>query len=217
MTAPARTTAPARSTRSAPTRHHGAGSRRARSAAVERAYARRAQRTDRWLALTSDHEAPGSRTRVVVLVMVLLCAGLVATLWLSTAAAGDSYRLQRAQTEARNLAEQSEQLSRQVATLETAPQLARRAGELGMVPAEEPARLVVRPDGTVDVVGEPTPATAPPPPPAAATPEPDPEPAPESDPEPDSAPEPDSEPAPEPDSAPEQQALPAAGQPPGER
>jgi hypothetical protein len=108
----------------------------------------------------------------VVLVMVLLTVALVATLWLSTSAAGDSYRLQNAQETARNLAERSEQLSREVAGLETAPELARRARELGMVPAGDPARLVVAPNGAVVVVGEPREATGPPPAPRPAAPPP---------------------------------------------
>jgi len=100
----------------------------------------------------------------VVLVMVLLGMALVATLWLSTAAAADSYRLQEAQTQARDLSERAEALGQRVATLETAPELARRARDLGMVPTGEPARLVVLPDGTVAVIGEPVPAAAPAPP-----------------------------------------------------
>lgn len=236
MTAPARTAAStgstettasrntaSRNTRARTTRHRGSG--RARSAAAERAYARRAQRTERWLAPAPESETPGGRTRLVVLIMVLLSAGLVATLWLSTAAAAGSYRLQEIQNEARNLAERSEQLSRQVATLETAPQLARRARELGMVPAGEPARLVVAQDGSVEVVGEPTPATAPPPPPPppqsavrpspSAEPTPSPEPVPSPPPEP--APEPEPSPEPEPAPAPERQALPAPEQQAGQR
>jgi len=100
----------------------------------------------------------------VVLVMVLLGMALVATLWLSTAAAADSYRLQEAQTQARDLSERAEALGQRVATLETAPKLARRARDLGMVPTGEPARLVVLPDGTVALIGEPVPAAAPAPP-----------------------------------------------------
>jgi hypothetical protein len=100
--------------------------------------------------------------------MVLLAVALVATLWLSTAAAADSYHLQSAQERARNLTERSENLSREVANLETAPELARRARGLGMVPAGDPAQLVVRPDGTVVLIGEPRRATAPAPPPAPA-------------------------------------------------
>ena len=158
MSAPLRTATPARTTTSAPARR-----RQTRSAAVQRAYARRAQRAGRALAGDLQLQA-GGRARFVVLVMVLLSMALVATLWLSTAAAADSHRLQEAQTQARDLAEHVEVLSERVATLETAPELARRARNLGMVPTGEPARLVVLPDGTVAVIGEPAPAAAPAPP-----------------------------------------------------
>lgn len=178
MSAPARTVtsaragAPARARASAPARRRDqapgggrdAGSQRKRSPAVARAYARRAQRTG---ASSGD---PGSvetsRTPFVLLVMTLLAVTLVATLWLSTAATADSYHLQSARKMARQLSERSESLSRQVATLETAPELARRARELGMVPAGDVAQLVVQPDGEVVLVGQPRRATAPPPPPA---------------------------------------------------
>lgn len=178
MSAPARTATPPRTTTSAPTR------RRNRSAAVQRAYARRAQRTGHRLA-GSPEAGAGGRARYVVLVMVSLAAALVATLWFSTAASADSYRLQEALTQARDLSERSEDLGQRVATLETAPELARRARALGMVPSGEPARLVVLPDGAVVLVGEPTPARAPappqpvePPPPVEPAPPPPVEPAP---------------------------------------
>ncbi len=186
---------PVRATTSAPAR------RQTRSAAVQRAYARRAQRTGRALAGDLQVEA-GGRARFVVLVMVLLGMALVATLWLSTAAAADSYRLQEAQTQARDLSERAEDLGQRVATLETAPELARRARNLGMVPTGEPARLVVLPDGTVAVIGEPTPATAPaplaPPPPAEPVPPPPAEPAPLPPAEPEPVPPPPAEPVPPP-------------------
>jgi hypothetical protein len=102
------------------------------------------------------------RASFVLTVMVLLGAGLVATLWLSTAATADSYRLQDARTAARELSERSERLHREVAALQSPPALAQRATQLGMVPAKNPARLVVAPDGGVRVVGEPVPAVAPP-------------------------------------------------------
>ena len=75
--------------------------------------------------------------------MGLLGVGLVATLWLSTAAAADSYRLQDARAAARMLSSQSERLHREVANIESAPELARRAAAIGMVPVQDPARLVV--------------------------------------------------------------------------
>jgi hypothetical protein len=112
------------------------------------------------------------RPQFVLLVMVLLAVGLVATLWLSTAAAGGSYHLQSARAAALALSQQSERLHREVADLESAPELARRAEALGMVPVQDSARLVVAPDGSVTVVGQPRAAVAPPPPPPPPAPAP---------------------------------------------
>ena len=167
-TAPMRgsTAAPMRGSTAAPTRRRDTGAPRGRSPAVARAYARRAQRTG--VRHGGPDSADAGRTSFVLLVMVLLGVALVSTLWLSTAATADSYHLQNARKVARNLAERSESLSREVATLETAPELARRARELGMVPAGNLARLIVRPDGTVVLIGQPRRATAPDPPPVVA-------------------------------------------------
>ncbi len=180
MTAPPRTVTPPTAQRSrtaALTRRRGTESERVRSRAVQRAYARRAQRTGAPRAAGDSADA-ARRAPFVVLVMVLLAVALVATLWLSTAAAADSYHLQGAREAARNLTERSENLGREVANLETAPELARRARELGMIPAGDPARLVVRPDGAVVLIGQPRRATAPAPPPAPAPAQPAPAPAP---------------------------------------
>ncbi|HVL85458.1 MAG TPA: hypothetical protein VM367_14395, partial [Pseudonocardia sp.] len=133
--------------------------------AAERAYARRDARVRRAGGPRAARPAAGAgRPQFVLLVMVLLGTGLVATLWLSTAAAADSYRLQDARLEARVLAEQSARLHRDVASMAAAPALAERARGLGMVAVQDPARLVVAEDGTVEVVGDPLPAQAPPPP-----------------------------------------------------
>lgn len=131
---------------------------RIRSAAAQRGYARKAQRE---ATRTGVRTRSARRTPFVLMIMALLAGGLICSLWLSTAATGDSYRLDDARTQARDLTEQAEQLRQDVAAMQTAPELAKRAAELGMVPAGEPARLVQHPDGTVEVVGEPTPATAP--------------------------------------------------------
>jgi hypothetical protein len=176
VTAPARTATPARGRTSAPTRRRDpvpsggrdARSQRGRSPAVARAYARRAHRAG---VLPGDPgNAETRRAPFVMLVMVLLAVTLVATLWLSTAATADSYHLQSARKVARQLTERSESLGRQVATLETAPELARQARALGMVPAGDAARLVVRPDGDVVLVGQPRRAVAPPLPPVLPAP-----------------------------------------------
>lgn len=95
--------------------------------------------------------------------MALLVGGLAVTLWLSTAAAADSYRLDAARQQARTLSEQRDRLHREVADLAAAPALAAAARALGMVSAPEAARLVVGPDGPL-LVGTPTVARAPAPP-----------------------------------------------------
>lgn len=155
----------------------------ARSTAAERAYARRAQRVD--LMRRNGSEAhqkkqgglrlrwPKSRASFVLIVMTLLVAGVVATLLLSTQAIADSYRLEQIREENSNLAEQSEQLQQGVTRNESASVLAERAKALGMVPAGDPAHLVLNADGSVTVVGDPKKAQAPAPPvthPPAATP-----------------------------------------------
>jgi hypothetical protein len=135
---------------------------RHRSAAAERAYARREQRQDRLRPARREETTAAPRTPFVLVVMGLLAVGLVGSLWLSTASAGDSYRLEHAQQQARDLAERAEQLRQQVAAAQAAPALADQAGRQGEVPAGDPARIVVRPDGSVVVVGKPTAATSPP-------------------------------------------------------
>ncbi|GAA5167983.1 hypothetical protein GCM10023321_61440 [Pseudonocardia eucalypti] len=134
-----------------------------------KAYARRARRLG--VDGGADRAAAG-RSRFVLLVMVLLGSGLVASLWLSTTAAADSYRLDKARLAARELSERSEQLRMDITSMESAPALARSARQLGMVPASDVARLVARPDGSVQVVGTPKAAVAPAPPPAPAQPAP---------------------------------------------
>ncbi|MDN5751471.1 MAG: hypothetical protein L0H64_23720, partial [Pseudonocardia sp.] len=135
----------------------GAGERGPRvTRGAQQAYARRDERLRRLVGgARSTGTGTPRRAQFVLLVMVLLGTGLVLTLWLSTAAAADSYRLQDARAEAGVLAEQAEQLRRAVAVRSSAPELARRAAELGMVAVQDPARLVVAPDGAVTVVGEP--------------------------------------------------------------
>ncbi|WP_098959754.1 hypothetical protein, partial [Pseudonocardia sp. N23] len=134
--------------------------------AAQRAYARRDDRLRRVVGgRLPKQSAPAGRAQFVLLVMVLLAIGLVATLWLSTAAAADSYRLQDSRTATRDLTEQSELLRKQVAALDASPSLAQRATDLGMVPSLNPARLVVGTDGAVTLVGEPSAAQPPPPPP----------------------------------------------------
>jgi len=139
--------------------------RRSKSVAAQRAFARRAHRQGRRPEpLEHDEERAAGRASFVVLIIALLTVGVAATLWLSTQAIADSYRLEKVKTTAGELAERAAQLERDVTKAESASALAARAKAMGMVPGGDPARLVVQPDGRVIVVGEPTPAEKPKPP-----------------------------------------------------
>ena len=131
---------------------------RTRSAAAQRAYARRAQRSGQRVEAAREVDHSAGRASFVVLIMALLTVGVIATLWLSTQAIADSYRLEEAKRQATELSERAAQLQREVTKGESAPALAERAKQLGMVPAGDAARIVVQPDGSVAVVGEPAPA-----------------------------------------------------------
>jgi hypothetical protein len=165
--APAKKPAPAKTPTKTPpaTRPAERSPGRSRSAAAQRAYARRAHREGRRVEPAETLEdQPTGRASFVILIIVLLTAGVAATLWLSTQAIADSYRLETAKQEATRLAEQAAELQREVTREESASALAERARAMGMVPAGDPARLVVQPDGSVVVVGEPTPVEPPQPP-----------------------------------------------------
>lgn len=154
----------------APTRTRKAAPARSRTAAAQRAYARRAHREGRRIEHPVEDELDrgSGRASFVVLIIVVLTVGVAATLWLSTQAISDSYRLEQVKQEADRLAERAAELQREVTENESAASLAERAKAMGMIPAGDPARLIVQPDGTVVLVGEPTPVQ-PPAPPATPT------------------------------------------------
>src|SRR6201999_2402011 len=154
MTAPARVAGPAGRTRTKtqpPQRDRGTGkppaaqperttNGRGRSPAAERAYARRAQRTDRSTGAEPAPQVerrPGSASRAtfVITVMVLLVGGVVSTLWFSTQATADAYRLEQAKNTTNQLQGQVGQLQQQVAQQDSPLSLAQRAHQLGMIPA----------------------------------------------------------------------------------
>lgn len=137
---------------------------RGKSSAAQKAYARRAQRS------TVAHDGrpapqgvlailrlrlPASRASFVLLMMSLLVAGVILTLWLSTQAVADSYRLDSIRQETQSLAEEAERLKREVAHRQSAEALAAKARDLGMVPSGHPARLVITERGKLKMVGEP--------------------------------------------------------------
>ena len=131
----------------------GVPSPRDSAGAVGRAYAKRTGRQQRMGGALAESVA--GRSQFVLLIMVLLGAGLVTSLWLSTTAAADSYRLDAARSATRDLSERSEMLRTQIAAMQAPPALAQAAQGLGMVQVSDAARLVAQPDGTVSVVGTP--------------------------------------------------------------
>jgi hypothetical protein len=180
--------APAESTESpqptTPSHSPRRSTRTGRSTAAERAYARRAQRVE-LMQREQDPDAdratkpaakakrsrwPSSRASFVLMMMGLLVAGVAATLWLSTQAIADSYRLEQLRGNNAKMTEQLDSLQRDVTKQDSASQLAQRAQALGMVPGGDPARIVVGKDGSITVVGEPQQAKGDPPPSQAAPP-----------------------------------------------
>ncbi|WP_276313999.1 hypothetical protein [Nocardia huaxiensis] len=134
-----------------------------KSGAAQRAYARRRSREEGRADLPpvlrrTGQPLPRGRMSFVAGIIALLGCGLALTLLLTTHATEDSYELGRARAANQKLIDEKAALQREVEAADSAPELAQRAAELGMIPAKDPARLVVGPDGSVTVVGKPQPA-----------------------------------------------------------
>ncbi|MBJ8343213.1 hypothetical protein JGU72_00895 [Antrihabitans sp. YC2-6] len=99
-----------------------------------------------------------ARIPFVATIIGLLSLGLALTLLLTTRAAEDSYQLSAAREQNQRLAQERAAMERDVQLADSAPELAAKARELGMIPAKDPARLVVALDGGVAVIGNPVPA-----------------------------------------------------------
>ncbi|WP_223273510.1 hypothetical protein [Nocardia cerradoensis] len=171
MSVRTRVDAPQRTQRSAPRRAHSAD--RVKSGAAQRAYARRRNRAGERVLPPLPGRAGSmmaGRLPFVAAILALLGCGLLATLVLTTHAAEDSYQLSDARRINRQLLDERAALQREVEAADSAPELANRARELGMIPAKDPARLLVAPDGSVTVVGKETPAEGAPVPPLNTTP-----------------------------------------------
>ncbi|WP_051020513.1 hypothetical protein, partial [Nocardia araoensis] len=146
---------------------------RVKSGAAQRAYARRRMResgSDSVFLPAVRRSAMAARIPFVTAIIALLGCGLALTLLLTTRAAEDSYQLGDARATNRRLADERAALQREVEVADSAPELALRARELGMIPAKDPARLLVGPDGSVTVIGKPVPAQGTPVPPLNASP-----------------------------------------------
>ncbi|WP_245668903.1 hypothetical protein [Nocardia xishanensis] len=140
---------------------------RVKSGAAQRAYAKRKTRAEHRTdtALPTRGSVMAARIPFVAAIIAMLGCGLALTLLLTTRAAEDSYQLSDARELNRKLSEERAGLQREVEAADSAPELAARARELGMIPAKDPARLVIEPDGTVTVIGKEVPAQGAPAPP----------------------------------------------------
>ncbi|TCJ90135.1 hypothetical protein [Nocardia alba] len=140
---------------------------RVKSGAAQRAYARKHTREQLLDGIELPERASTMAGRIpfVTAIIGMLGCGLALTLLLTTRAAEDSYQLGDARAVNRKLDDERAALQREVAAADSAPELAARARELGMIPAKDPARLILGADGEVTVIGNPTPAQGAPVPP----------------------------------------------------
>ncbi|MFT4043833.1 MAG: hypothetical protein QM673_11795 [Gordonia sp. (in: high G+C Gram-positive bacteria)] len=95
----------------------------------------------------------------VVPVIALLLVGLGVSLWLSTKATQDSYRLGIERKENQALMDHRDSLKRTYESGDSAPELSDKAARLGMIPAVNPARVVIGLNGRSRVLGQPQPAS----------------------------------------------------------
>jgi hypothetical protein len=94
-----------------------------------------------------------------LLVTVLIAGGMGLLLLLNTASAANEVRRHDLTARGATVAAQVQELSNEVAASAAPGNLARAAAALGMVPAANPAFLVVGTDGAVRVLGSPAPAS----------------------------------------------------------
>jgi hypothetical protein len=100
------------------------------------------------------------RAPFVLLVLFLLGAGLCALLALNTAAAAAEVQQRSAATTNDQTQDRTAELQVDIANKQAPAALASAAQALGMVANPDPAFLVVRPNGSVIVMGSPAPVSA---------------------------------------------------------
>ncbi len=108
--------------------------------------------------------APKHAPRVpfALLLVGLVVGGLAALLALNTASAANELRRHDLAARDTGVSAQLEQLRNEIAASQAPNNLAKVAGQLGMVPAANPAFLEIGADGSVKVLGSPAAASAPP-------------------------------------------------------
>jgi hypothetical protein len=99
------------------------------------------------------------RVPFAVLVVTLIAGGMGLLLLLNTASAANEVRRHDLAAQDAGVAAQVQELENEVAASSAPGNLAQAAAELGMVPAGNPAFLVVGADGSVRVMGRPAPVS----------------------------------------------------------
>ena len=132
--------------------------------------------------MTVDGAEANARTRrrlpLWVVLIGMLAAGLCALLALNTASAALEVQTRGVSDTNANTSDTQQQLTRDLAAKAAPGNLASAAAALGLVPNQNPAFLRINNNGSVTVLGSPTPATAPPlPPKPKPTPKPTPTPS----------------------------------------
>lgn len=97
----------------------------------------------------------------IAVVLALVVVGTIGLLVLNTIIAADSFRAEQLAQRNAELAVAEQELRRQVAEGLSPESLAEAARDLGMVPAGQPAFVIIGPDGSIAIQGTPVPAGAP--------------------------------------------------------
>ena len=94
----------------------------------------------------------------IFLVLGLVILGTIALLVLNTVIAADSFRAGELIQQNAELAVVEQELQRMVAEGLSPQELAQAARDLGMIPAGQPGFVIVSPDGSIVISGNPVPA-----------------------------------------------------------
>jgi hypothetical protein len=106
------------------------------------------------------HTPHAPRVPFALLVTVLIAGGMGLLLLLNTASAANEVQRHDLAAQDDSIAAQVQEMQNEVAASAAPGNLAGAAAALGMVPAANPAFLVIGSDGTVRVMGSPAPASA---------------------------------------------------------
>lgn len=96
----------------------------------------------------------------IVLILALVILGTLGLLVLNTVIAADSFRMEQLIQRNAELAVTEQGLQRQVNEALSPEALAESARDLGMIPAGQPGFILVAPDGSIVIQGNPVPAGA---------------------------------------------------------